>query len=166
MHQHLWPESLVEALAARTSPPLLRDTTLVVDEGSFEIAKDAYGPVACIENLDRDVKLCAGLDNELAGGRLDGEHVAIARRVDVAAHASVVLIERERGGTIGIGFVQRGFVAMDVVTQLGIGAGLELPLVKVQDLQAIHARDVCAAGDEDEVGAARIDLDMDTGQAG
>ncbi len=58
MHQHLWPEPLVKALAERRSPPLLRDHTLVLEaEGAFEIDPAAYGPEACIENLDR-----AGID--------------------------------------------------------------------------------------------------------
>jgi len=58
LHQHLWPEPLVEALAGRESPPLLRNSTLVLEaEGVFEIEPDVYGPAACIANLDR-----AGID--------------------------------------------------------------------------------------------------------
>jgi predicted TIM-barrel fold metal-dependent hydrolase len=58
LHQHLWPESLVEALARRTSPPMLRGNTLVVPgEGAFEIDPSAYGTTACIASLDR-----AGID--------------------------------------------------------------------------------------------------------
>jgi hypothetical protein len=58
VHQHLWPESLVAALAGRTSAPLIRDHTLVLEEeGSFEIDPAVYGADACIANLDR-----AGID--------------------------------------------------------------------------------------------------------
>jgi predicted TIM-barrel fold metal-dependent hydrolase len=58
VHQHLWPRSLVEALAERTSPPLLRDHTLVLEpEGEFEIDPADYGVEACLANLDR-----AGVD--------------------------------------------------------------------------------------------------------
>lgn len=58
LHQHLWPESLVEALAGRTSPPLLRDRTLVVEPGGeFELDPASYGVEACLANLDR-----AGVD--------------------------------------------------------------------------------------------------------
>jgi len=58
MHQHLWPESLVEALAERRSPPLLHDNTLVLEaEGAFEIDPAVYGAEARIANLDR-----AGID--------------------------------------------------------------------------------------------------------
>ena len=58
LHQHLWPELLLEALAERSSPPLLRDTSLVLEpEGAFEIDPAAYGAEACVANLDR-----AGLD--------------------------------------------------------------------------------------------------------
>ena len=57
VHQHLWPSALVEALAARHTPPYLSDHTLVVEEGSFELDPAAYGLAACIANLDR-----AGID--------------------------------------------------------------------------------------------------------
>jgi hypothetical protein len=57
LHQHLWPEALVEALAARSSPPHLRGRMLVLDEGEYEIDPADYGPEACVANLDR-----AGID--------------------------------------------------------------------------------------------------------
>lgn len=53
MHQHLWPESLVEALAERGSPPLLRNTTLVLEEGDYTLDPRSYSAEACIANLDR-----------------------------------------------------------------------------------------------------------------
>jgi predicted TIM-barrel fold metal-dependent hydrolase len=54
VHQHLWPGSLVEALADRTSPPMLREHTLVLEhEGSFEIDPADYGVEACLRSLDR-----------------------------------------------------------------------------------------------------------------
>lgn len=53
VHQHLWPEPLVAALAARTAPPLIRGHTLVLDpEGEFELDPAAYGLGACLANLD------------------------------------------------------------------------------------------------------------------
>ncbi len=58
LHQHLWPERLVEALAARTSPPCLRDGVLALDPGGeFELDPADYGLGACLANLDR-----AGID--------------------------------------------------------------------------------------------------------
>ncbi len=57
VHQHLWPSSLVEALAARTSPPYLTETSLVLAEGSFELDPASYDLRACLANLDR-----AGID--------------------------------------------------------------------------------------------------------
>ena len=57
MHQHLWPESLVEALAERSSAPMLRTTTLVLEEGDYELDPAGYSAEACIANLDR-----AGID--------------------------------------------------------------------------------------------------------
>src|SRR5438270_583652 len=57
MHQHLWPEPLVDTLAERRSPPLLRNHTLVLGEGEYEIDPTDYGADACLANLDR-----AGID--------------------------------------------------------------------------------------------------------
>jgi 6-methylsalicylate decarboxylase len=57
MHQHLWPEQLIDALAERRSPPHLRDRTLVLEEGEYEIDPAVYGADACLANLDR-----AGID--------------------------------------------------------------------------------------------------------
>jgi 6-methylsalicylate decarboxylase len=37
LHQHLWPEPLIELLAARRSPPFLRASVLTTTEGSFPI---------------------------------------------------------------------------------------------------------------------------------
>lgn len=54
VHQHLWPEPLIAALAARTAPPLIHGHTLMLDpEGEFEIDPAAYGLAACLANLDR-----------------------------------------------------------------------------------------------------------------
>jgi len=58
LHHHLWPDQLVEALTARTSPPCLRDGVLALDpEGEFEIDPAGYGLQACLGDLDR-----AGID--------------------------------------------------------------------------------------------------------
>jgi len=38
VHHHLWPESLVEALAQRTSPPHIRRHTLVLEPNLFDRA--------------------------------------------------------------------------------------------------------------------------------
>ena len=58
VHHHLWPEPLVEALAARTSPPCLRNGSLVLEpEGAFELDPAAYSLEACLASLDR-----AGID--------------------------------------------------------------------------------------------------------
>lgn len=93
LHQHLWPEALVEALAARSSPPHLRDGTLVLDEGEYAIDPADYGPGACVANLDRagiDVAVVScpptlGIDElpgdeaeELRGAYHDGARAAVA----------------------------------------------------------------------------------------
>jgi 6-methylsalicylate decarboxylase len=54
LHQHLWPEGFVDALRARTTPPLLSGDELVTAEGRFPIDLDAHHPDARIRALDRD----------------------------------------------------------------------------------------------------------------
>ena len=54
VHQHLWPEQLVEALARRERPPRLRGSTLdVAGEGEREIDPGAYRLEARLALLDR-----------------------------------------------------------------------------------------------------------------
>jgi 6-methylsalicylate decarboxylase len=42
LHQHLWPEPLIELLAARQSPPFLRASVLTTAEGQFPIDLDEH----------------------------------------------------------------------------------------------------------------------------
>ena len=54
LHQHLWPESFVEALRARSEPPLLTGAELVTCEGSFPADLATHAPDARVRALDRD----------------------------------------------------------------------------------------------------------------
>lgn len=55
LHQHLWPESLVAALAARRQPPRLRGDVLELPlGGSFETDLAAHDLDARLRLLDRD----------------------------------------------------------------------------------------------------------------
>lgn len=53
LHQHLWPSPFIEALRARTSPPLLAGHELVTSEGRFEVDLAAHEPDARMDLLDR-----------------------------------------------------------------------------------------------------------------
>ena len=54
VHQHLWPELLIEALASRRRPPRLRGSTLdLAGRAGIEIDLDAHGLDARIALLDR-----------------------------------------------------------------------------------------------------------------
>jgi 6-methylsalicylate decarboxylase len=53
VHQHLWPQAFVEALARRTSPPRLRGALLEVAEGSFELDLGANELERRLAELDR-----------------------------------------------------------------------------------------------------------------
>jgi len=55
VHQHLWPEPLLGALARRRRPPQLRGGVLHLErQGSFELDLRAYGLEARLNDLDRD----------------------------------------------------------------------------------------------------------------
>jgi predicted TIM-barrel fold metal-dependent hydrolase len=54
VHQHLWPEALLRALAARRRPPRLKDGLLVTREGASRIDLRDHEPHARLARLDRD----------------------------------------------------------------------------------------------------------------
>jgi predicted TIM-barrel fold metal-dependent hydrolase len=55
VHQHLWPEQLLAALASRDRPPRLRGALLeLAGEGTFEVDLAAHDPARRIAQLDRD----------------------------------------------------------------------------------------------------------------
>jgi hypothetical protein len=54
VHQHLLPPTLVEALRARTGPPCITGTTLVLREGSFPFDEREHDLEERIAVLDRD----------------------------------------------------------------------------------------------------------------
>lgn len=54
VHQHLWPEELLAALANRREIPRIRGSMLELDEGRFEIDLDAHRLDRRLEQLDRD----------------------------------------------------------------------------------------------------------------
>jgi 6-methylsalicylate decarboxylase len=54
LHQHLWPESFVGALQARSTPPLLDGSVLETQEGRFEVDLVGNEPAARLAALDRD----------------------------------------------------------------------------------------------------------------
>ena len=54
VHQHLWPEELLTALANRREFPRLRGATLELAEGSFEVDLDDHRLDRRLVQLDRD----------------------------------------------------------------------------------------------------------------
>lgn len=54
LHQHLWPGSFVDALRARSEPPLLAGDRLVTPEGAFPFDRSAHEPETRLRLLDRD----------------------------------------------------------------------------------------------------------------
>jgi hypothetical protein len=54
VHQHLWPPAFLDALRARSSPPLLDGDELVTREGRYAIDLGDHDPHARLRALDRD----------------------------------------------------------------------------------------------------------------
>ena len=54
LHQHLWPESFLAALGARTTPPLLDGSELTTLEGRFTVDLTDHDLAKRIAALDRD----------------------------------------------------------------------------------------------------------------
>ncbi len=54
VHQHFWPGPFVAELARRRTPPRLSGSTLVLEEGTYEVELDAHDAEARLAVLDRD----------------------------------------------------------------------------------------------------------------
>ena len=54
LHRHVWPDELVDALRERTAPPCLRNGTLVLEDGEYELEAHDYSPARCLESIERD----------------------------------------------------------------------------------------------------------------
>jgi 6-methylsalicylate decarboxylase len=54
VHQHLWPEELVAALAKRREMPRIRGSMLELAEGQFEVDLEVHRLDRRLEQLDRD----------------------------------------------------------------------------------------------------------------
>jgi predicted TIM-barrel fold metal-dependent hydrolase len=94
LHQHLWPDSVVEVLRGRSSAPRLDGSLLVLDEGSFETDLDAHRLDRRVAELDTngiDVAVVS-LQPTLASP-LDAELAA-------AYHEGIVELAGQSGGRI------------------------------------------------------------------
>jgi 6-methylsalicylate decarboxylase len=54
LHQHLWPEGFISALAVRTAVPYLRGSTVQLIEGEFDLDLREHGLERRLAVLDRD----------------------------------------------------------------------------------------------------------------
>jgi predicted TIM-barrel fold metal-dependent hydrolase len=71
VHQHLWPQQLIDALRARTTPPMLRGWTLfTAGEAPYEVSAADHDPVARAE-LDPGVRVLVSLSTPLGIEALD-----------------------------------------------------------------------------------------------
>ncbi|MCP9487574.1 MAG: amidohydrolase [Gaiellaceae bacterium MAG52_C11] len=117
VHQHLWPESLIEGLRARRERPRLRGEMLELASGDWEIDLRAHALDARLALLDRDeldiaVISCAptlALDEEL----LEAYHEGILELVAASGGRLMAL----SGGTARAGFVG-ACVAADALADL------------------------------------------------
>ena len=54
LHQHLWPPALIEGLRTRSERPRLRDSTLQLPSGAWDVDLSTHGLEARLAALDRD----------------------------------------------------------------------------------------------------------------
>jgi predicted TIM-barrel fold metal-dependent hydrolase len=115
VHQHLWPDELVDRLRARTRPPFLRGWTLTTDgEPAYDVDPAAHDPKARV-TLDEDagvgvacVSLSAPLGIELlpprsAAALIDAWHEGAARLPrHFRAWASVPATDPDLDGLCGL----------------------------------------------------------------
>ena len=100
VHQHLWPEPLIAALARRRNPPCLRGGVLELErQGRFDVDLRAHDLDVRLRELDRHeidvaiVSLAPSLEIELL------PEDEVAPLLD-AYHDGILAVERESGGRI------------------------------------------------------------------
>ena len=121
LHRHLWPDQLVSALRARTSPPCLRDGVLELDPGgAFELDPAAYGLQACLDELDRtgiDVAVVScppTLGIEFVPELLDAYHEGALAAVEAAAGRVLALsLTQPLDGFVGTCVAARALLELD-----------------------------------------------------
>lgn len=132
VHQHLWPEELIAALAARTTPPSLRGSTLALaDEGDFEIDLGDHDVSDRLAMMDRD-----GIDIALLSlaPTLGIDELPKGEREPLVAawHEGARRLASETGGRLlsfASGVAQEGFVGACVPAKALVEGGREFELL-------------------------------------
>ncbi len=119
VHQHLFPEQLLAALARRAEPPCLRGRMLATAEGEFELERAAHELGARIAALDRDgidvavISLPATLGAEMlpadeAAPLLDAWHEGARALVDLAdGRLAALAVGKRLDGFAGVSVAGR-----------------------------------------------------------
>jgi len=145
VHQHLWPEPLLSALARRRTPPRLQGNVLELGcQGSFDVDLAAHDLQARLRDLDRDeidvaiVSLAPTLEIELLPS-------AEAEPLLDAYHAGILDVSRQSGGRIrafAAGRVLDGFpgvtVAAGALADLDCLSSLLTELARRQGVLFVH----------------------------
>src|SRR5262245_26849409 len=134
LHQHLWPDSLVEAMRARTEPPCLDgDMVRVVHEKPFRLdlepqrvdvriaALDEVAIDRAVVSLSTPVGVEA-LPAEEARPLLDAYHAGVADAVAssggrLAAFAAVPLDAPDAGASTIAGLIRDGFAGASIASE-------------------------------------------------
>jgi 6-methylsalicylate decarboxylase len=94
VHQHLWPEQLVEALRRRKRPPRLEGSRLELGEGSFELDVGVHGLARRLAELDLNgIEVAVVSLQPTLAEPLDGE-------LTHAYHEGIRAVAAEAGGRI------------------------------------------------------------------
>jgi hypothetical protein len=127
VHQHLWPDSLVAALRARSEPPCLEGSLLRIFEGEFELDLDA-------DRLERRLA-------ELDAHRLDAAFVSLQPTLgieDLPADEGAVLRDAFNEGILEVAARSHGRIRpLSVGAALDGFAGASVRAAALLDLEAL-----------------------------
>jgi hypothetical protein len=116
LHQHLWPESFLDALRARSQPPELTGSTLTTTEGRFEIDLDDHDVdrrLALLDDAGIEVAVLS-LQTSLGLERLDADERETLEDAWVEGVREIVDSEGRRFRAFAPGQLRGGFVGVSV----------------------------------------------------
>jgi hypothetical protein len=127
LHQHLWPEPFLDALAARRSPPSLEGHVLTTCEGRFEIDLRAHDPEERLRALGRDGIDVAVLSLQPSLGLATLEEAERAELEELWSESvrQVVRASDGRFAAFSPGGVREGFVGVCVSAAALVEGGPE-----------------------------------------
>ena len=127
LHQHLWPEIFLDALRARSEPPLLAGGELVTKEGRFPADLERHDPSGRLRELERDgidvavlsLQTTLGLEKLVPGARAELEEAWVEGATEVSAQSDGrfewLSPSRYRAGCAGVSVGASALLELDAL---------------------------------------------------